>query len=520
MPASVPKPWLASWPPGVPTGWTYPAVPVSRLVDDAIRDVPEGVALVDDQRALDWLRLGAVVDDVARGLASRGPDRVVLDCTGGLTAVVIALATWRLGAVLEVVDPSSPAPDPDAGAPGFRDDGGDDDGGDDGGDAVSGSHPGEPSTEERVLVLADRRNPRAGLAAGGDRAEVVRADVERLVRRRTSRSRLGRAVSRVLGRAGGRITRSREGRGRVDLSTLVDRAGQVTLPPVDPDAPALRMVVGEQVVTASQRQLVAATFQVRLWIPDVATGSEVVGAAIGWWQPGGLVLGILLAALTAGACRVADADDLAAVVPGASLAFADVATWRHLASGGGWRGALLRRRTRGAATGAELRLAGVVVRPGTGLLDPDSTTRLVASTEGARVRHFWHPDEVVGPLLAQPVYGRLAGDPGAVPLVDTVLVVHDGATLAHGPQVPMPAEDCWVALRGEVPLEVVTGQVARPGTPRLPAAGTTWQRVEAPAAPPVDDLVDRPAGRPTHRPASSHGEAPPGAPHEPRQDPR
>ena len=141
------------------------------------------------------------------------------------------------------------------------------------------------------------------------------------------------------------------------------------------------------------------------------------------------------------------------------------------------------RRRRGEATGAELRLAGVVVRPGTRALDDTATAGLVAATEGARVRHFWQPDTTVGPVLAQPVYGRLAGDPGAVPLVDTVLAVHDDGTWAHGPQVPPVSDDGWAPVDDDLPLGVVTGDVARPGSGADRPIGTTWQRNQPPARP-------------------------------------
>lgn len=478
-PDLVPRPWLASWPPGVPAGWTYPAVAVQRLVDDAVRDVPDGPALVDDAHTMTWAELGAVVHDVARGLATRRPTRVVLDSTSGLAAAVIALATWRVGAVLEVVDPTEPLPSamlaavtPWRTTTSRRDRD----------DAATVSADGD----DAVLVLADHRG-----SVASHRTEYVRADVGRLVRRHTGRSRFGPIVRRLSARVG----RPGARRGPARLSDLVDQAGPARPGPADADAPALRLVTPEGVVTATQRQLVASAFQVRLWVPDVATGSEVVAAAVGWWEPGGLVFGLLLAALTAGTCRTSDADHLAGTVVGATLAFADPTTWRELSSRGGWRGALRRPRA-GAVPGTDLRLAGVVVRPGADLLDQATGSRLVTVTEGARVRHFWQPDETVGPVLAQPVYGRLAGDPGALPLVDTVLTTHGGITWACGPQVPRPDEGHWTMLSATLPMDVVTGAVARPDAAAEPTNGTTWQPQSDPAPPttaaPPPTRQDRP----------------------------
>ncbi len=494
-PSDAPRPWLVAWPPGVPTTWTYPEIGVHRLLADAARDVPDTIAVRDGSREVTWSRLATVVDDVARGLVPYAPDRVVLRCRGGLDALVVALATWRLNAVLEVVDPTlgragrarardvnedPPATEvgePDGGPSDAHDDEGmrvDHDAADGAGDdaaRVSGSEavPGDDEahrdgrTEAAGHAAADHRSNHGqddndGQEQGevdedDDAAEVVVVVVDGL--ERVERSGVAAVVvadvARVLDRrtGRGRLRRFLEGRGprlpgRTRLSTLVARAGQASLRPVDPDHDALVVDTPDGPVVATQRQLVASAFQVRLWIPDMATGTEVVAASHAWWKPGGWVLGPILAALTGATCQVADADLVGATIPGATIAFATPQTWTDLVVGRGWRGAIGRRRP--TAPLASLRVAGVVLDPGITPVERPLVDRLLQATEGARVRHAWQPAEAVGPMLAQPLYGRLHDDPGALPLTDTVLVSHAGATWAHGPQFATSGPDGWVRL--------------------------------------------------------------------------
>jgi len=414
---------------------------VHRLLADAARDVPDTVAVRDGSRELSWSQLATVVDDVARGLVQFAPDRVVLRCRGGLDALVVALATWRLGVVLEVVDPTlgraarSRVQGLDDDSSG--EDGADDEEGaagmDDGGDRVAdraGDDVGDGESSEVVVLVVDalERVARSGVSA------VVVADVARVLDRRTGRGRLRRFLE---GR-GPRLP------GRVRLSTLVARAGQASLRPVDPDHDALVLHTAAGPVVATQRQLVASAFQVRLWIPDMATGTEVVAASRAWWQPGGWVLGPILAALTGATCQVADADLVGATIPGATIAFATPAAWADLVGGRGWRAAIGRRRPPAPLT--SLRVAGVLLDPGTTTLERPLVDRLLEATEGARVRHAWQPATAVGPVLAQPLYGRFHGDPGALPLPDTVLANHGGRAWAHGPQLVATTPDGWVDL--------------------------------------------------------------------------
>lgn len=573
-PATVDRPWSVSWPPGVPTGWAYPDVGIDRLVADAARDVPDGIAVRDGSHELTWADLAGLVDDVARGLSRRAPDRVVLVCDGALNALVVGLAAWRIGAVLEVVDPTvkrdtlpgatvrddqdaestateRPA---DAEVPADRDarDAGDASTGDsstgdsstgdasavgpanvaaddrdnavedvageegvaadragDGGRADGPGASGEPDRsldgpasdgkdgpDEVVLVLVDRR----GRADPPTSHPVVVADVARIVAQRSRRGRLRRWLA---GR-GPRI------RGRELLSRLVADAGQAPLRAVDPGNPALVLHTADGPVEATQRHLVASTFQVRLWIPDMATGSEVVAAARGWWQPGGWVVGPLLATLTAATCQLADADVLGQSVPGATIAFAVPATWEDLVGGGGWRAAL-GRGDGWADQAGDLRVAGVLLDPGQQPVAHTLVDRLVAATQGARVRHAWQPTAAVGPLLAQPLYGRFHGEPGALPLPDTVLVQRDGHTWAHGPQVLSPtgtdaARDGWTRLddpalpiRGLLAGPEPDGDQAQADDATAPTAGGTPPTTPTDAAtpghvrPPADDSSE---GRP------------------------
>lgn len=540
-PGAVDRPWLVSWPPGVPDTWSYPVVGVDRLVADAARDVPDTVAARDSRHEVTWARLAAVVDDVARAMASPRPDRVVVSCSGGLDALVVALATWRLGAVLEVVDPTAGRGGRTRHDAADRHVAGD----------VAGGPIGPAGTVEADVVVAEPRSPSASpdaahRGAGGhppgnppsessdapeprlpassgppdtlpdrpapsDRSrpppipgrtdEVVIQVVdprEGIVRSRGATvlvADVGRILDRGSGR--GRLRTLVQGRGpripgRSRLSTLVARSGQASLRPVDADADALVLHTAHGPVRATQRHLVAAAFQVRLWIPDMATGTEVVAAARGWWQPGGWVLGPLLAALTGGTCQLADADLPATTIPGATIAFGSPAVWTDLVSTSRWR-PRRRRAGRERRPLASLRVAGVVVDRAGRLLGDDELDRVRQASEGARVRHVWQLDQAVGPVLAQPVYGRFHGDPGALPLPDTVLARHRDRVWVHGPQVTESADHPggWRPVTDPtLPLADLLGAGTDRDRPDPVDASTTTSRLPDPPGATADDPHD------------------------------
>src|SRR3954466_12030863 len=95
------RPWLASYPPDVPTEFTPPDVPLAPLLDDAAEAFPGNVAITAAGTAFTYRRLRELVDRFAGGLASLGVaqgDRVALGLPTCPQHALGFLATPRLGA--------------------------------------------------------------------------------------------------------------------------------------------------------------------------------------------------------------------------------------------------------------------------------------------------------------------------------------------------------------------------------------------------------------------------------------
>src|SRR3954447_21398385 len=107
------RPWLASYPPDVPTEFTPPDVPLTRLLDDASEAFPGNVAITAAGTTFTYRRLRELVDRFAGGLASLGVtagDRVALVLPNCPQHVIAFFAVLRLGATVVHCNPlSTPA---------------------------------------------------------------------------------------------------------------------------------------------------------------------------------------------------------------------------------------------------------------------------------------------------------------------------------------------------------------------------------------------------------------------------
>src|SRR3954447_616434 len=104
------RPWLASYPPDIPTSFEFPQVPLTRLLDDAAAAFPAGVALAAGATTFTYRRLRELVDRFAGGLAGLGVtagDRVALVLPNCPQHVVAFFATLRLGATVVQCNPLS-----------------------------------------------------------------------------------------------------------------------------------------------------------------------------------------------------------------------------------------------------------------------------------------------------------------------------------------------------------------------------------------------------------------------------
>lgn len=416
-PASLPRPWVASYPPGVPPGYRFPDVPVTRFLDDAARDFPEQVALDHRGWTCTWAELRDRVDRFASALLDLGVtagDHLGVALPNLPAWVVASFAAWRVGAVLVPLEPGL--------------------GVDDLVDACE-------HLEVRVLVCLEPHVPTVNAARARlpGLAHVVATGVQDWLPVR------GRMLAPLAGRRAGWYRRVRPDDDVWSLTGLVEHAGGlVKQVPLASDAPAAVLRTGgttgrRRAVVLTHRNLVANTFQARLWVPDVQAGRETLLCALPLWHAYGLTMGMLVAVL-AGARLVLvarpDVDEVLDAVdrtrptllPGVPRLYAALVDHPHLAD-------------------HDLSSIRACVSGGAPL-PPEVHRAFEAATGGARLREGYGLTECAPLTHANPIYGRTT--PGAIglPVTDTVATVVDptdlsrrcepgevGMLVVHGPQV-------------------------------------------------------------------------------------
>ncbi|GAC1439339.1 MAG: long-chain-fatty-acid--CoA ligase [Mycobacteriales bacterium] len=97
------RPWLSSYPEGVPADFEFPRVPVTRLLDDAASSYPTNVALAFLGGKLTYKQLKDEADRFASALAGLGVgkgDRVAIVLPNCPQNVITFFAALRLGAIV------------------------------------------------------------------------------------------------------------------------------------------------------------------------------------------------------------------------------------------------------------------------------------------------------------------------------------------------------------------------------------------------------------------------------------
>ncbi|MDP9100855.1 MAG: AMP-binding protein [Actinomycetota bacterium] len=97
------RPWLASYPEGIPADYDFPVVPLTRLLDDAAASFPTVTALAFLGTTITYRELKADVDRFASSLAGLGVgkgDRVAIVLPNCPQNVIALFAALRLGAVV------------------------------------------------------------------------------------------------------------------------------------------------------------------------------------------------------------------------------------------------------------------------------------------------------------------------------------------------------------------------------------------------------------------------------------
>lgn len=416
-PARIARPWIASYPPGVPPTYEYPAVPLTRFLDDAARDFPGRPATWYRGATINYVELREQVDRLAGGLAGlrigKG-DRVGIVLPNLPANVVATFATLRLGAVVVQADVASTAEElarqlEDAGCV-----------------AVVGLAP----RVDDLRAVADRVPTLE---------HVIVTGIEEWLPLKQ------RLVFPLLGRFRGTYRRVTPTDGVVRLADLLEQSGPMAeQTDVAPDDPAVLQYTGgttgvSKGVVLTHGNLIANSFQARLWLPDIQAGKERVLAVLPFSHVYGLTLGMFMAMLSAATLVLQtwfEPEETLGIIDevGPTIFPAVPRIYDALASHprvGRHNLRSIRACVSGAAS-----LPAQVAR------------RFEELTGGARVREGYGLSETSPLTHANPIYGRWRLGSIGLPVTDTVAIVVDpgdpsrlvdqgevGELAIHGPQV-------------------------------------------------------------------------------------
>lgn len=416
-PEELARPWVAAYPPGVPPTYRMPPVPLTRFLDDAARDFPDVTATRWLGASIDYAQLRASTDQLAAALARLGVvqgSHVAVALPNLPAFVLVAFATWRLGAVLIPLPPDLADPELLA--------------------LLEESEAEVLVAQTTAVPQVNRLRPRLPLLA-----HVITTGAHEWLSRRR------RLLAPVVARRAGWYRRLRPDDDVLPMSRLLGEAApEVRQAAVGPQDTAAILFTGgttgeRKGVVLSHGNLVANTFQARLWVPDIQAGRERILAVLPLSHAYGLTMCMLTAVLTAGTLvllpdldvgRMLDAIDRErpTLLPGApviyrALADAPDVTEHDLGS------------IRACVSGGAPLPASVA-------------TDFERLTSGARLREGYGLTEASPLTHANPIYGRHEHGAIGLPVTGTVAVVVDpddpgrvlptgmpGVLAVHGPQV-------------------------------------------------------------------------------------
>lgn len=441
-PAVLPRPWLASYPPGVPPSYDYPQVPLTRFLDDAARDFPDVAAMSFGGAVWTYAEVLEQTDRLAAALAELGVrrgTRVALLLPNLPAFPLVLFAVLRLGAVAVLEDPST---------------------------GERRLHDDLADTGCAVAVCVD---------SGLPLLQAVRARLPDLVHVVVTSAadwaptRLGRVVRTLSrGRRGGyRPHPDAEVHALRDLIAAHEPIARQT--PVTTDDPAVVVHTAgtggqPRAVVLSHGGLAANAFQTRLWVPDSQAGKERIAAVAPFWHAYGLTAVLLHAVLSAATLLLVEGDDPREVL---ATVGRDRPTLLPAAPS-----LLARLAYHPGATRTDLGSIRVCLSGGAPL--PADVARRLQALSGARVREGYGLTEAGFLTHANPVYGRAVEGSIGLPVTGTVAVVADledaavtvpagtpGELLVAGPQLMSgywQRPDATVAARRDGWLR--TGDVA------------------------------------------------------------
>lgn len=105
---AVERPWLRFYDPGVPHSLTYPAIPLHRLLDEAVANHPNAIATIFFNATLTYREISDLADRFAAGLQSMGVrkgDRVAIMLPNCPQFVIAFYGALRAGAIVVPTNP-------------------------------------------------------------------------------------------------------------------------------------------------------------------------------------------------------------------------------------------------------------------------------------------------------------------------------------------------------------------------------------------------------------------------------
>jgi long-chain acyl-CoA synthetase len=276
------RPWLAAYPADVPADFDFPQVPLTRLLDDSVAAFPDNVAVVAGSARLTYRQLRDEVDRLAGGLASLGVergDRVALVLPNCPQHVVAFFAVLRLGAVVVQCNPLATA------------------------DELAGQLA---DCTPRAVICLDRALPTVEDVRR--RADVGAVVVTALIDYLPTGERLRLRTPTPAKRAQRRrlVAPVPDGADVVQWRTLVRGAAPARQAEVDAanDVAVLQYTGGttgrSKAAMLSHANLVANAYQMRLWMPEAASGREVTLTVLPLFHVYGLTLCLLTTVLLSG----------------------------------------------------------------------------------------------------------------------------------------------------------------------------------------------------------------------------
>ena len=276
------RPWLAAYPSDVPADFDFPQVPLTKLLDDSVLAFPDATAVVAGSARLSYRQLRDEVDRLAGGLAGLGVepgDRVALVLPNCPQHVVAFFAVLRLGAVVVQCNPLATVAELTA--------------------QLTDCTPRVVISLDRALPAVEevRRRGEIGVVVVTSLVDYVPTG-ERLRLRSplpSARARRRRLVAPVP-----------PGTDVVQWRTLVRGSAPARQAVVDPvrDVAVLQYTGGttgrSKAAMLSHANLVANAYQMRLWMPEAASGREVTLTVLPLFHVYGLTLCLLTTVLLAG----------------------------------------------------------------------------------------------------------------------------------------------------------------------------------------------------------------------------